>query len=265
MIALTVRAIGLLAPGLAGWQASLPVLRGEAPYRPAADLPPLKPALLPPGERRRATAVIRLALAAADDALATVDPPVMPSGLSSVFASSSGDLETFDRICRALQDADRPVSPTHFHNSVHNAPAGYWAIAASSTHSSTSLSAYDGSFAAGLLETASIVAGDGAPVLLVAYDAPAPQPLAAKRPISVAFAVALLCTPISADSCIARLAVSTAAADQESGLADTDLERLRRGNPAARSLPLLWAIARGTASTITLPAATGLIRVEVGA
>lgn len=260
MIALSVRAIGLVAPGLTGWQASRPILAGTTPYR-LGDLPAPKPAMLPAGERRRATAVTRLAIAAAEDALAGTGQD--PAELATVFASSSGDMQIFDRICRVLQETDRLVSPTHFHNSVHNAAAGYWAIASGSMRSSLSLSAYDGSFATGLQETAILVAEGEAPVLLVAYDAPAPVPLAAKRPITTAFATALLCTPVADDACLARLAISAKTTGNESTLADDNLEALRRDNPAARGLPLLQAIARGRAETVTLPAGSGLIAVEV--
>ncbi len=41
--------------------------------------------------------------------------------------------------------------PTQFHNSVHNAVAGYWSIATKSTQPMTCLAAHDHSFAAGLL------------------------------------------------------------------------------------------------------------------
>lgn len=261
MIALNVRAIGLLAPGLAGWTASLPVLRGEQPYR-AAELPQLKPTWLPASERRRATMVSRFALAAVEDALAALPGgahPGVASGLMSVFASSSGDMGIIDRICRALQEADRPLSPTHFHNSVHNAPAGYWAIASRSMCASTSLAAFDGSFAAGLLETACLVASQDASVLLVAYDAAAPQPLAAKRPITLPFAAALLCGPVTRERGIVRLelgpaedAAGSEPADSELAV-DSELDSLHRGNPAARSLTLLRVIARDVPGTAVLP------------
>lgn len=259
MIGLTVRAIGLVAPGLTGWDASRPILAGAAAYHLAELLPP-KPAMLPASERRRATAVTRLALAAAEDALAGTGQ--VPAELATVFASSSGDMEIFDRICRVLQEADRPVSPTHFHNSVHNAAAGYWAIASHSRCGSLSLSAYDGSFAVGLLETACLVAAGEPQVLFVAYDAPAPAPLATKRPITTAFAAALLCAPASEDTCLAHLHIGPGRGT-ECGLADAALEHLRLSNPAARALPLLQAIARGHAGTITLPAGSGLVAVEV--
>ena len=66
--------------------------------------------------------------------------------------SSDGDGEIVHRLCTALASPAAEVSPTDFHNSVHNAATGYWSIGAHSSAPSTALCAYDGSFAAGLLE-----------------------------------------------------------------------------------------------------------------
>ena len=59
----------------------------------------------------------------------------------------------------------------------------------------TMVSAYDGSFSAGLMEALSLVATGQCPVMLVAYDTDYPTPLREKRPIGDAFAVALLLRP----------------------------------------------------------------------
>ena len=71
------------------------------------------------------------------------------------------------------------MSPTKFHNSVHNAAAGYWTIGTGCMAPSNSLSGYECSFAAGLLEAAAQCAADRRPVLLVGFD------VAARRPASV--------------------------------------------------------------------------------
>ena len=83
----------------------------------------------------------------------------------TVFASSGGDSEVLDKICTALTLPDRPVSPTQFHHSVHNTPAGYWSIATGCTQPSLSLSAYDSSFSAGLLEAAALAWAEAVRVL----------------------------------------------------------------------------------------------------
>jgi hypothetical protein len=97
--------------------------------------------------------------------------------LASVFASSGGDGQILHELLEALASAERQVSPTRFHNSVHNAPAGYWSIALRSHAPSTSLCCYDWSFAAGLLEAGAQCVTDGVSVLLVSYELPYPEPL----------------------------------------------------------------------------------------
>lgn len=244
---LGVAGIGVQAPGLDGWPEARAVLSGAAPYRQQAAAA-VRSALLAAGERRRATALITRALAAAEEATAGTDR----TRLRSVFASASGDLAVIDGLCRALCAADRAVSPTQFHNSVHNAPAGYWAIACASRRASTSVSTFDGTFAAGLLEAASVVASEGAAIVLVAYEAPPPPPLAGARPVAAPFAVALLLGP-AGDGTTATLRLTPIAAACEQAMADRGLEALRAGNPAARCLPLLAALARGRPGPVVLP------------
>lgn len=259
MTAVGLADVGLMAPGLTGWQASRPILSGDMPYQDE-PLPAPRTALLPASERRRATGLVRLALAAAEDAMRARRETSTPSVLASVFASSGGDLDIVDRICRALREIDHPVSPTHFHNSVHNAPSGYWAIATGSHGGSQSIAGFDASFAVGLLEAAALVCADRSTVLLVAYDQAAPPPFAQQRAIGRPFAVGLVLTPIDAHvgHGLARLDLCLGNADDNAAagppmLGDAGLERLRLANPAARALPLLRAIARGEAATVVLP------------
>ena len=126
------RGLGVMAPGLPGWKAAAPILREGAGYRPE-PLSKLVPQMLPANERRRTTATIKLALEAGAEAMG--DDGAAPA---AVFASSDGDLDIVHLLCSALALPERAVSPTHFHNSVHNAPAGYWSIASGNTLPSTS-------------------------------------------------------------------------------------------------------------------------------
>jgi len=148
---------------------------------------------------------------------------------------------------------ERPVSPTLFHNSVHNAPAGYWSIATGCTMPSTSICAFDGSFSAGLLEAATTVLVEQTSVLLVAYEYPPPFPLCETRHVSEPFAAALWLAAHRTSSSWASLELSVAASLEEDRLDDADLEGMRTSSPAARSLPLLCAIARGRACDVVLP------------
>jgi hypothetical protein len=233
--------IGVAAPGLLGWPLSQEVLAGRAPYAPA-ELPPFTPTLLPANERRRATRTIKLALQVAQEALeqAGANAAEMPS----VFATSEGDIEIADRICRALAMEERPVSPTDFHNSVHNAPSGYFAIACGSRRPSTSLSAADGTLAAGLLEAATQLAAEPGRILLICYDQPAPEPLASACPMSGPFGAAFVLGS-DPDGACAALELRTSSVAAESVMEAPALETVRRGNPAGRALPLLAQLATG--------------------
>lgn len=241
------RSVGIAAPGLTGWNASLDILRGAVPYAATAETP-YAPALLPPNERRRATASVRQAFRAAEDAvnLAGADA----RRLASVFASSDADMTVLHRICAALAQTPRAISPTDFHNSVHNAASGYWSIAVQSIAVTTTLSAFDASFTVGLLEAMALVTADR-DVLLVAYDAIAPQPLLAKRPLDVPASVAVVLSARAGDAALGRVTIDASDAP-ETRCADPALEALRMANPALRALPLLELLAGKRAATVNL-------------
>lgn len=243
-----VSGIGLAGPGLEDWRSAVPILAGERPYQPAATVLPVIEAL-PPAERRRTGNTVRLALAVARQAIAEAD--VDPTTLATVFASSGADGAICHEICLTLASEDRQISPTRFHNSVHNAAAGYWSIAMKATARSTALCAFDGSFAAGLLEAITQVAVDGVPVLLAAYETGYPEPLHEKRPLPDAFGVALLLDPRPGPIARARITVSLSDAAPER-MAQAPLEALRTCVPAARSLPLLRCLARAESGSVVI-------------
>lgn len=260
MIRCALQGVGLAAPGLAGWTASGPVLAGAAAYLPpdpAAPEPPYAPALLPPNERRRATAAVRQAFRAGEDAMR---PGLDPRNLASVFASSDADLAVLNRICTALAEPARAISPTDFHNSVHNAASGYWSIAVQAMAPTTTVAAFDASFTAGLLEAAALTTDLDTDVLLVAYDAVAPAPLLAKRPLALPASVALVLGR-GARGEFGTLDVDVNGTGETHCTRDA-LESLRIGNPALRALPLLELIAARCPGTVTLRG-TGELRVTV--
>lgn len=252
--------VGVLGPGLPDWRAAARILRDADAYRPSASELPA-PSILPIAGRRRTGRIVWLALAVALEAVRSAE--VDPAQLPSVFTSSGGDSENFHEICTALAAPSREMSPTRFTNSVHNLVAGYWSIAVGAMRASQTLCAYDASFAAGLLEALVGVAIGQEPLLLVAYDAPYPQPLHAARPLTAEFGVALVLAPRPSVRSIARIE-ATIAAGAAQPLDDAPLEALRRGVPAARSLPLLASLASESprVTTVEYLDATAL-RVEV--
>ncbi|MDR3097940.1 MAG: beta-ketoacyl synthase chain length factor [Paraburkholderia sp.] len=254
----TIESIGLIGPGLADWAHAADVLAGRAPWTSApTELPP--PEGLPNAERRRAAPVVKAALAVGHAAVAASGRDA--TTLATVFAASGGDGPNCHAICEMLAGDDRQISPTRFHNSVHNAAAGYWSIAARSRATSNVLCAHDGSFAAGLLESLCQIAVDGVPSLLIAYETVYPEPLHAVRPIADAFGVALvLAPPPAGDDANDSSARASGLACIEVKLTDAPattlaapaLEALRADNPAARGLPLLEAIAAKRAASVVI-------------
>ena len=244
--------VGLLGPGLSNWEQAQAVLRGDAPHDAQRTVLPV-PQVLPAAERRRATAVIKLTLASGLEAVAHAG--LHAADLATVFTSSGGDGRNCHEICAALAGSDRLLSPTRFHNSVHNAASGYWGIATGAMAPCAVLCAFDASFAAGLLEALVQVALLRQPVLLLAYDTHYPEPLHRVRPIPDSFGVALVLAPQAGPRSLARLSLDPTAPFTElpaDTLSDATLEALRCAIPAARALPLLRALARREAAHIVL-------------
>ncbi len=248
-----VQGIGLLGPGLPGWQQSAPILRGDIPYSPGdLALPPL--ALLSPTERRRTSLSIRLAIAAALDATKAAEVEV--AGLPAVFATSNGDGDVIGALLTVLAGNEPLVSPTQFHNSVHNAAAAYWSIGTRSMAASTSLGCHDDTFAAALLSAASQVTTEGRPVLLCAYDAPMPPPLDRVRatafPLALAFVLAAEPGAPAKAALDLRFVAAPPGQMPASRAELPALAALPKGNPTARALPLLQILARGEAGRLAL-------------
>lgn len=240
--------IGFLAPGLPDWPTASAVLRGEQALVAAPSLLPA-PAILPPAERRRASRVVKLTLAIGLEAAAHAAADV--ATLTTVFAASGADGHNCHALCEQLATDDRQISPTRFHNSVHNAAAGYWGIATHAMAPCQVICAYDASFGAGLLDALGQLLVDGQPVLLIAYDSEYPAPLHAKRDTPDCGGVALLLSPQQSERSLSRITVSPTDEPAEH-LADAALESLRTSIPALRSLPMLQALARGEGGRVCL-------------
>jgi hypothetical protein len=243
-----IESVGVLGPGLPDWPTTACVLRDSSPWARSATVLP-QPIALAGAERRRTGAVVRLTLAVGLEA--TGRSEIDPAKLPTVFSSSSGDGQNCHEICATLASADRQLSPTRFHNSVHNAPAGYWGIATGATAAANSLCAHDASFGAGLLEAICQVNVERTHVLLIAYDTSYPEPMHSVRAIPDAFAVALLLAPARAAAALAHIELSLGD-EPADHLQDAALEQLRAAVPAARSLPLLAHVARGTSGRVCI-------------
>jgi len=252
---LYVAGIGVWSPAVPSWPACQGGLLGEAVAAGDGKAPPAD--WLPPIERRRATLSTRVVLSVAKEALtqAQWDPAEVPT----VFASSSGSPDITNELCSALAAGDTQISPTRFHNSVHNAAAGYYGIAVACHGASTTIGAHDASAAMGVLEAAAFMSAEATRVLFVAFDVPYTGPLAQVRPIHAPFGVALALAAQVEEGRIAKLSVDWHSRDEggESSCENAAFEHMRRNNPSARLLPVLEAIAGRRDTRIRLAAAGG--------
>ncbi|WP_028915184.1 beta-ketoacyl synthase chain length factor [Pseudoxanthomonas sp. J31] len=249
-----IEGIGLWAPGVPSWEAFVGLHRGAgapeaAPARPA-------PTLLPPNERRRAPDTVLVALQAAQAACEAAGRD--PASLPSVFTSTYGELAITDNMCATLARAPTEVSPTRFHNSVHNAAAGYWTIGTGAMEPATAISAGQASFAMGLVEALAQLEAGAQAVLLVAYDGPAVGPLNDVLDSQGLLGVALvLARPAAGDRL--RLSLQPGEATPAAPPA-----AVAAGNAMAPALVLLEAIAADAAQAVVAAGDGRGLRIGLG-
>lgn len=254
----TIEGIGYWSRGLPSWDAAVAFAAdgttpADAPARPS-------PQLLAPNERRRAPETVAVAL---DVALAACTAAGRaPATLASVFASTHGDLTITDYMCNTLLGDPRNLSPTRFHNSVHNAAAGYWTIGAGAMQAATAISAYDVTFAQGLLEAMVQLAAGADAVLLVGYDGATAGALTPISPSEGLLGAALVLSRAPADG-RPRPRLRVTLEDGVAGDGDGALARREAANAMAPMLALFDALASGQRQARLNSGAGRVLRVEI--
>ena len=247
-----VAGIGLWGAGLPGWDAAAVALRegGDVDF---SKLQKPSPPHLPPAERRRAPETVLLAAQAAAEACVAANRA--PDTLPAIFGSLQGDVAITDYLCATLATAPHELSPTKFHNSVHNAAVGYWTIATGCRAASTAMAAGRATVGASLLEAALQVYDTQAPVLLAVYDTAATGPLVDVVPNTRSFAFALVLDTDAPGEPGARLALEPATDAVTPTAAGSDWARdFVAHNTSAAALPLLEALAGGVERRVLIEA-----------
>ena len=250
---LAILSAGAWGPGFIDW-ASLKrmLLGGDSPVQDQPKSP--KPEIIPPNERRRAPLPVRLAVETSSQALQAAN--IDATEAACVFASGLGDTDITDYMCRILAGENKMISPTKFHNSVHNAPAGYWTISTGCMHGANSVAAFDNSFSLALMEAAVQCTLEQVPVLVSCFDSPSPDPL---RPILRAqdpFCGSLLLHPNPGAGTPVNIEPAAQAAHWPA-LDNPALQPLYETNQSARMLYLLQAWAKEPAEEMSLHLPTG--------
>ena len=247
--------IGAWGPGFSDWQTLKDLLLNDSIDEASLVTSTPKPEVIPANERRRAPLPVKAAVDVSWQAL-------QQSGISSeevacVFASGLGDTEITDYMCRVLTTQEKQLSPTKFHNSVHNAAAGYWTISTHCMKSANSIAAYQKTVGLALLEGFTQCVLLNEPVLITLFDTAAHEAYRQIFACEYSFAAALLIRPatdkaLSGSSYLAKICLTEATnASAESTWSSETLSKLYQDNPAAKVLDLLNAIARTDADMTT--------------
>ena len=235
---------------LPGWDLARAVIRGEQ-GAPETSSPRPSPTLLAPTERRRAPDTVAVALEVAARACEVAGRK--PSDLPSVFASTHGDLAISDYMCATLATTPALISPIKFHNSVHNAAAGYWSIGTGSLAPYTAISAHEYTFGTGLVEAATQVVCEQRPVLYVAFDIEAKGALASVAPSRGLLGAAVVLGPVNQSQPQRTLILTTeSAVERHPTPARSAAAPLVAQNALAPCLPFFEVLAMSNPRTLCL-------------
>ncbi|MBW2542956.1 MAG: beta-ketoacyl synthase chain length factor [Deltaproteobacteria bacterium] len=176
-----VRGLGLWTPGFASPEAWC---RGEPDA--AADAPEV--ALLSGALRRRATGMTRMAVEVLHQAIRELSFDA--SAIPIVWATAHGEHSTAIKILGMMRSGEGKLSPTHFHNSVHNTASGYASIALRNCSPSTTITGGVELVASSFLEAACHLETGAEDAVVVLADEPLQPPFDcsdAAAPLALAF------------------------------------------------------------------------------
>jgi hypothetical protein len=231
-----VRGVGFWAPGYgdaAAW------CRREADAsieRP--DAAPLEGPL-----RRRSSELTRMAV----DVLvqATEQAGCDLASVPTIWATAHGEHTTALRLLAMMRRGEGKLSPTHFHNSVHNTASGYASISTGNTTASSTLTGGGELVAAALLEAICCVETDAESVVLVLAD----------EPLKGAFARADSTQPLALSLCLSSRpegAVATLSSLRREHVSAHKPESHFGALHIAAAIPLLEHVTRGRPGCVAL-------------
>ena len=164
-----VRSVGFWAPGFANARAWC---QGEADANEEAP----GASLLQRSLRRRATAQTRSAVEVLGQVVG--DANWDGSQIATIWGTAHGEHATSIAMFEWMTKGEGKLSPTQFHNSVHNTAGGYASIAEKNTTTSTTLTGAGELVVSGLVEASSLLRADFEEVALVFFDEPLQRPFA---------------------------------------------------------------------------------------
>jgi hypothetical protein len=126
-----------------------------------------------------------------------------PEAIPTIWATAHGEHDTAIKLLRMMGRGEGKLSPTHFHNSVHNTPSGYASIAAGNTSPSTTLTGGPELVASSFLEAFCHLEARAGEIAVVFADEPLQAPFSRpdmRAPLALAF-----CLSSEPEGAMARL------------------------------------------------------------
>ena len=247
----SIKGLGAIGPGFTSWEEFKAGVVVGSEF--GEETPAPAPESISKRERARAPHLVKLAVVAAEQACA--ESGYAPSELASVFSSCMSDTEVTDYMCRTLAVNPSEMSPTKFHNSVHNAAAGYWTISNKAHMPATAISAkreFSGAMA--LLEAITQCVEEQVPVLTVIYDIVVPDVLKCIMDIQEPAAFAFVLSPEDGAEGIDLLAELTSPNAQATQASESGASSaVTSSNPAYQLYPLFQGIAKDQRLDLSLP------------
>ncbi len=244
--------IGAWGPKFQNWYELSEILYSKSEGNEETPKAP-KPEVIPANERRRAPLSVRLAVESSWQAVqnAGLDPVNLPC----VFVSGIGDTQLTDYMCKVLAGENKALSPTKFHNSVHNAAAGYWTISTGCMQAANSVAGYQESVSLTLMEALIQCQAENKPLLITFYDAPSSEVLKELLKNEEAFSASLVIAPKgwSETHNNYTASIENQACEWPRFKSTTKLENIYYTNPTAKILALLKMVVGVDQKSISLP------------
>ncbi len=254
--AFEVLGVGAWGPRFRNW-ADLQAMLAGKPVEDDGSKGP-KPEVIPANERRRAPLPVRLAVETSSQACSHAG--LEPKDLACVFVSGLGDTQLTDYMCKVLAGENKALSPTKFHNSVHNAAAGYWTISTDCMSAANSVAGYAESVPLTIMEALVQAQAEQRALLLTFYDAPTSPILRPLLKNEHPFAVSIVISPsklkkeltqVESLATMQASVVQTSSAWPERNWG-AELQACYEQNPVARILPFIDLI-MGTEQHLAMP------------
>lgn len=151
---------------------------------------------IPPMQRRRLSELDKISIFTANKILESCHQ----KNIKTIFATQHGELTRTFNILENIA-IETEVSPTEFSTSVHNTSPGVFSILNQITQGSTTLSASQNTFHAGLVETFIQLNNSNQPIILTIADEKLPDLVLPYTESKNIFSISFLFTPIKTKSC----------------------------------------------------------------